>query len=140
MTDKTIAELKNIDITSLNNYYGLEKWYINMIGKKISELNLRDISTMIRQDLYVDISLPIAWRILCKSPFEGEMWEGQLLELLVRYFAEHKTALDSIECNAFLENIDEKTEKYEWDSVEKKKKYKEYVERFSCLVKGHKPL
>lgn len=139
MPGNTIAELKNVDITSFNNYYGLEKWYINMLSKKISELNLRDISTMLRQDVYVDIALPIVWRILCESPFEGEMWEGQLLELLIKYFADHKSALDSIECNSFLENLDEKIEKHEWDSEEKKEKYREYVARFDCLVKDRFP-
>lgn len=54
---------------------------------------------------------------------EGEMREGQLLELLVKNYADHKTALDSIVSNSFFEDLEEKIEKHGWDSEEKKEKH-----------------
>ena len=84
---------------------------------------------------YVDIALPIAWNIICESPFAGEMWNGQLLELLLSYLDGHAAALDSIKGNAFFENIDSKIEEHKWDDMARKVQYKEYVERLACLVK-----
>lgn len=92
MNEPILAQIKKIDPESLGTHYGLEVWNRSVLNKKISELNLRDISTMLRQDLYADIAMPIAWNILLRSPFEGEMWDGQLLEIVVEYFTKHKIA------------------------------------------------
>ena len=134
MNEPILAQIKKIDPESLGTHYGLEVWHRSVLNKKISELNLRDISTMLRQDLYADIATPIAWSILLRSPFEGEMWDGQLLKLVVEYLSKHKTAIRDIEITEFLEKLGTRIEEHEWDNENGPSDYKQTVNRLVDLL------
>lgn len=134
MNEPILAQIKKIDPESLGTHYGLEVWHRSVLNKKISELNLRDISTMLRQDLYADIAMPIAWNILHRSPFEGEMWDGQLLEIVVEYFTKHKIASKNIEIKEFLDKLGTRIEEHEWDYENGSSGYKKTVNTLVDLL------
>lgn len=87
-----IPEIKNIDMKAQKKECSLDEWYINILEKRQSELSILDISRMLRQDVFVDI--PIAFKRLLQNPFEGEMYDGQLLELLLQCLVKHLEYLD----------------------------------------------
>ncbi len=87
--NNNIAEIKNVDVRKLKNECPLDKWYIDILNKPICDLNILDLSRMIRHEVYPDIAIPLAWDILQKNPFEGEMYDGQLLEILTKYIEDH---------------------------------------------------
>jgi CDI immunity proteins len=135
MNEPTLAEMKKIDPEALGSHYGLEIWHRSVLAKRLSELDLRDLSTMLRQDLYADIALPIAWEILLRSPFEGEMWDGQLLETVVDYLTQHPIACRSIQgCKEFIEKLGTRLEEYEWDYENGPSNYQQAVNRLNDLL------
>lgn len=62
--------------------YSLQKWYNNLIEKKISKIEIADVLRMIRQKQFMDIAIFKAVYYLGKNPFSGELYEGELLEKL----------------------------------------------------------
>jgi len=134
MNEPTLAEMKKMDPEALESHYGLEIWHRSVLAKRPSELNLRDLSTMLRQDLYADIALPIAWESLLRSPFEGEMWDGQLLEIVVEYLTRHPIACRSIQGKEFIEKLGTRLEEYEWDYENGPSNNQQAVNRLADLL------
>lgn len=60
--------------------YPLQKWYNQLIDKKVSEIEVSDVLRMIRQNEFIDIAIQRAVKFLKENPFAGEMYEGELLE------------------------------------------------------------
>lgn len=110
--------------------YPLQKWYNQLIDKKISEVNVLDILRMIRQREFIDIAILRAVDYLKENPFIGDMYEGEVLE-----------KLSSIEVNSLTGYLDEikdilsialiKNESYEWLNNEEKKEFAEIIRKFS---------
>lgn len=78
------------DIKSLKYLYGLKKdisgfksslvtWYNEVVEKTYADLDARDVSKMIRQNILREIALDKAIEILQADPFIGEMSDGDLL-------------------------------------------------------------
>ncbi|WFR55942.1 contact-dependent growth inhibition system immunity protein [Anaerocolumna sp. AGMB13025] len=108
-----IYKIKNIDVNQLKNDSPLDQWFAKMIIKEENELDILDISRMLRQDVFSDIAIPIVWKILKENPFEGEMYEGQLLELLIRNLSnnpEKKNKKDYIEFMRLYEFFNDNSE------------------------------
>lgn len=82
MPDKTIGEIKKIDTHDISGESALDRWFQQLIQKRVSELTILDISRMLRQNIFLDIAIPMARQWLNNDPNAGEMYEGQLAELL----------------------------------------------------------
>ncbi len=128
-----IYKIKNINIKNLKNDSSLDTWYNQMIKKKVDELSLLDISRMLRQDIYGDIALPLAVRILIRNPLEGEMYEGQLLELMIKYITNHQECKKGIDYPLLSLAIDYALNTMEWDFEEDKEEYKDLVKQLEQL-------
>lgn len=131
--EKTIYEIKNIKLNGLKNECSLDEWYNSMILKKASELNILDISRMLRQDIYADIALPQILKVLYVDPLEGEMYEGQLLELMINYIKSHSEFKDEINYYQLKQTINKEIANIEWDFEEDKKTYCDLVEELDRL-------
>ncbi len=81
-------------VNSLKNLYGLEyhkgdfqsgltNWYNKLVDKTIEDLNVVDVAKMIRQNILKDVAINRAIELFLSEPFDGEMQDGDLLELLV---------------------------------------------------------
>lgn len=79
-----IYEIKNVDINKLKREMPLDQWFYELVQKKVTELTILDVSRMLRQNVFLDIAIPAAWNLLSEDPLCGEMYEGQLVELLTQ--------------------------------------------------------
>ncbi|SFU84804.1 hypothetical protein SAMN02910342_02039 [Butyrivibrio sp. INlla21] len=67
-----------------SNASPLELWYNGLINKSIDELSILDISRMLRQGVLLDMAMTKAMDILISNPFEGEIYDGDLLKQVIR--------------------------------------------------------
>lgn len=109
--------------------YPLQKWYNNLIEKRISEIEIADVLRMIRQKQFIDIAIFKAVYYLGKNPFSGELYEGELLEKLSTInkdqLMEYKNEIITILSNALEEN-----KKYEWLEEEEREEFKNIIDGF----------
>lgn len=131
----SIKSLKNIDIRTLKNDCALDSWYNDMIEKTPEELDIADISRMLRQDVFSDIAIPAAWKKLYSNPLSGEMYDGQLLETLLRYLSNHVEQLDAQKASNFLKLATDFLAVYEWELPEDRQDFEQLLLKISCMLK-----
>ena len=129
--NETIYQIKGIKLQELKWMSPLELWFNEMVRKRVEDLTLGDISRMLRQEIYLDIAVPCAYGRLRDNPFCGEMYDGQLLELLLRVLQNHPQERDIGFCRGFFMKAREELERYEWGSDDDKAVYLEWLEAFS---------
>ena len=134
MCKEIIADIKHINVTTLKTECSLDKWFSKMVNKTTDKLDILDISRMIRQDIYVDIALPIALKMIQDDPFNGEMYNGQLLELVERYLTKSPEYLKDFDFNSLLKKIDRKILVHIWEDDADKEAYMGTVEKFKNLI------
>jgi len=77
-------------LKSLKEIYGLEEdasgfgsslvlWYNRLIKKTYDDLNVKDVSIMVRQSILPELAIDKAIEILLKNPFSGDLGDGDLL-------------------------------------------------------------
>ncbi|MBC2392974.1 hypothetical protein BJV85_002551 [Clostridium acetobutylicum] len=91
---------------------------------------------MLRQEIYPDIAVPMAWKILKENPFEGEMYDGQLLELLVRHLMNSQEKKDEIDYINFKDTVYYKIDKYDWETQDDIKAYKVLLDKLDLIFKN----
>jgi len=115
--------------------YPLQKWYNNLIDKKISEIELSDVLRMIHQNEFVNIAVEKAIDYLKKNPFIGEMYEGELLESLfnidISNIIYYLGDLKNILYNALIAN-----KNYEWLNENERNEFTEIIKMFLDKIKG----
>ena len=84
-----IYEIKGLNLENLARESPLDQWFYKVVQKQVSQLDLLDISRMLRQEVFLDIAIPVTEQFLLKNPLCGEMYDGQLMELLVRVLEAH---------------------------------------------------
>ena len=131
----SIKSLKNIDIRTLKNDCALDSWYNDMIEKTPEELDIADISRMLRQDVFSDIAIPVAWQKLYSNPLSCEMYDGQLLETLLRYLSNHVEQLDAQRASNFLKLATDFLAVYEWELPEDRQDFEQLLLKISCMLK-----
>lgn len=89
MEEKRIFERKGISLNSLERDSSLGNWFYQMVQKKASELSLLDIYHMLRQEMFLDVAMPIAREMIQKDQLCGEMWDGQIMELMDDILKKH---------------------------------------------------
>ena len=63
-----IYRLKGIELKNLKRDSPLDKWFYEMIQKNVNMLTITDISHMLRQEIYLDIAIPLVWEQLFDNP------------------------------------------------------------------------
>jgi len=76
---KQVYELE-YDESGFNS--GLVEWYNSMIDKSIEELEVEDVARMIRQNILPKLAIDKAIEIFGNDPRAGELYEGEVLEVL----------------------------------------------------------
>lgn len=131
--DQSIYKLKGLDIHKLPEESPLDRWFVTMVQKKVNELSLADISRMLRQDVYIDIAFPVVWKSLIKDPFCGEMYDGQLLELLIKSLEKHPEEKEQDTYNSFLSSVNQMMDTYIWEDETDKEEYVGMIEKLKEL-------
>jgi hypothetical protein len=120
--------LLNQDSQNLESEYALDKWYNRLINKTADEIDLEDVSRMLSQSIFLDLGIKKAIEILLDDPVAGELYDGQLLELL-----------SSIDLNKFedlsqlrllLQKINNSVSNLDWSNEEDRKEYSELLTNF----------
>ena len=98
-----VKEIKRIcDIEKLEGFIvlpenkdhsALDKWYINVRRKKISELTDGDLARFIRQGIFLEYIIPEAIERLKINPFAGILYTGELI-----------SSIEKIEHSFWIEN------------------------------------
>jgi hypothetical protein len=79
----TIKAIYNLEYDKSNFNSGLINWYNNVIDKTINQLNVMDVSKMLRQNILWEVAINRAIELFIHDPFDGEMTDGDLLNLLL---------------------------------------------------------
>lgn len=111
---KDVFDLKN---NVQETRVGLVEWYNNLIEKSVSDLDISDVSKMLRQQILEEVAIDRALEMFINNPYCGDMWDGQLLLLLSK--CELKKLIDSKNFSKFkikLLKITEEKDKFEWQS------------------------
>ncbi|SCP99923.1 contact-dependent growth inhibition system immunity protein [Anaerobium acetethylicum] len=109
--------------------YPLQKWYNQLIDKKVSEIEVSDVLRMIRQNEFIDIAIQRAVKFLKENPFAGEMYEGELLEKM--------STLERGALKQYIQELREvlgvaliKNKTYEWLDEEERKDFEKVIGYF----------
>jgi len=78
-----LKEMYHLSYDSSGFESGLVNWYNRLIDKTITELNVKDVSKMIRQDILREVAVKKAIDLFLNDPYDGEYEDGDLLNLLV---------------------------------------------------------
>lgn len=133
--EEPIYQRKGIRLASLNHSCPLDEWYDAVVRKTESELSLLDICRMLRQEVLLDIAMPLARKILIKSPFCGELYDGQLFKLFIQILNVDPDERKVEFFNALIFKIREEIDLYEWILKEDRMEYEELVKQFVDLHK-----
>lgn len=133
MIEDDIYKIKGIELEKVKQNSPLDQWFYGMIQKKESELTLLDLSRLLRQEIYLDIAIPLACKKILENPFCGEMYEGQLVELLIRTLENNSEKKENGFYRLFAQDIAQKIDTHEWGSDEEKNEYKRLTEELERL-------
>lgn len=134
MDVRKIREIYNCDyITSNEELYPLQKWYNQLIDKKIIDISVADILRMIRQDEFMDIAIPKAISFLRENVFLGETYDGEMLEKLSSVEKSNMTPYIA-DLRKILEQALIEMEKYDWICDEEKEEFEEVVNKLKQKI------
>lgn len=81
MGKETIKKLFHLNYD--NQPYPLPIWYNQLLDKTTDEIDLKDIFRMINNNILPELAIEKAIDAFIVNPFDGEMMDGQILELFV---------------------------------------------------------
>lgn len=130
---KDIYMCKPIEVDG--ELFPLQKWYNQLIDKKLIVLEVSDITRMIRQKEFMDMAILKAIDYLKENPFIGEMYDGELLEKI------SGINVDSLrkyieEIRSILSNAIEKNEKYPWLLDEERIEFADMIKEFKSKIEN----
>lgn len=82
MKGKQIKDLYGLQYD--NQSYPLSVWYNQLIDKTIDQISLRDVFSMISNDILPEVAIDKAIEFFVNDPFAGENYPGQILESFVK--------------------------------------------------------
>ena len=131
---KDIYSCKLEQNSDSNKVYNLEIWYNKLLEKTYSELTVADVLRMIRQEVFVEIALKKAIDILKNNPLVGEMYEGELLEKVLKEEIETITQKYNEDIKMILKKAKEKAENYEWITNDEKNDFLNLIKYYKLKL------
>jgi|APHig6443717497_1056834.scaffolds.fasta_scaffold235489_1 hypothetical protein len=128
-SNEKISNILKVKSEEINIKCELDKWYISILNKTIEELNVNDVYRMLRQDILIEIAVDKAIKILEENPLEGEMYDGQLLELLYSlHINKYKEYIPKVK--DLLIKINSNISSFEWMCDDDFKEYLDVMKRY----------
>lgn len=125
--ERKIKDIYNCNyIKTDKEIYPLQKWYNQLIDKKYYEIDLKDVLKMIRQNEFIDLAVLKAICYLKENPFIGELYEGELIECLLKV-DRSKIKPYIAELNNILSVALELNKNYEWLIEEERLEFEETI-------------
>lgn len=124
---RKIKDIYNcVAIISDEELYPLQKWYNQLIDKKISEITVSDVLRMIRQKQFINLAMTKAIFFLQDNVFIGESYDGEMLEKISEmdgmFLTGYADDLKNITKNAL-----EKSSMHEWSYEGEDDEFKEVI-------------
>lgn len=109
------------DISNFNS--GLVIWYNQMIDKSLDELDVVDVSKMVRQDILKKVALGRAIDLFIADPYDGEFDDGGLLNVIVsqNYIIDDDSKVN--ELKELLPKLALEYLEFDWPNEELKNRY-----------------
>ncbi|WP_028543622.1 contact-dependent growth inhibition system immunity protein [Paenibacillus taiwanensis] len=132
--NKTIKDfyLLNQQKQTVETEYALDNWYNRLIDKTEAEVDLTDVCKMLLQNVFIEIAIKKAMDILDENPIAGDMYDGQVLELL--YSVNLTKFEDLCKLRMILKKINIRLSSLEWSNEEDRKEYSDILENFMRIV------
>lgn len=128
-SDVRISNMLNVDCQKTDKECGFDKWYIELLSKRIKELDENDVYRMLRQEILIEVAVYKAIEIIKHNPLAGEMYDGQFLELLYSMdTSKYKNCIPQVK--DILKEIRENISAFEWMCEDDAKAYSVVVEKF----------
>ena len=134
-TNKPIKEIYNV----YNNFpieSKYDKWYKELLNKGTDEINVVDVYNMLRQDVFKELAILCACNFIEKNPLEGEMYNGQLLEILSELSIEEIKQYQ-IYLEPLLIQAEKVLKTYSWENPEERNEYKIIVNEFRNKLRNY---
>ena len=119
----TLKDILHIDNATVDDNSPLGQWYKEVINKSLEDITIGDYSRMLRQNVLLHIAVPNTLSILFDNPFEGEMYDGEMLELLIRVTKANKGLVTQKNLQELLMVAKKEIDRYEWESERDKEEY-----------------
>ncbi|MBU2704067.1 hypothetical protein Ga0466249_005219 [Sporomusaceae bacterium BoRhaA] len=119
--------------------YGLEVWFNSLLKKRIGELDVNDICTMLRQDILIEeIALDKAIEFIRQNPLAGNMFDGEILEMINRiplekYLSKEQLIRDLI---SILVDIKDNLIRLDWICEDDMKRYSSILSSMLCKLEN----
>lgn len=130
---EAIYKKKGLELDGLKQDFPLERWFYQMVQKNENDLTIKDISHMLRQEVYLDLAIPIAWKRIMDNPLCGELYDGQMIELLTRVFVNNPELKEKENYITFKKKLEQVYNLYEWDDDYEKEEYEKILIAFKYL-------
>lgn len=114
MDNKTLRELFENNTTTNEDSSPLERWFYELLNKKTADLTIGDISRMLRQDVFPDLAIPVTMNKLAADPFEGEMYDGELIKHFVKALEKYPHSIDNKLLKEIIDKADAEKGSFEW--------------------------
>lgn len=107
----------------------MQKWYNQLLDKDYNDLEVLDVTRMIKQKKFLELATAKAMDCNKANPFCGDLWERKVLELLCKldmnYLKGYCEDLNDILLRAFMQ-----AQEHEWLCEEEKVAYSKLVGSF----------
>ena len=132
---KTLREIYEYDlIEEEGEDFAVDEWFNSIMEKTKDQLDVSDVSRMLRQKICSRVAIKRAIEMLSDDPFIGEMFEGQLMFNLCMG-KEKYLKLFYHQMEPVLENAAVMAKSHNWSSQEQKEEYLDVVANFSRKIK-----
>lgn len=128
-TIKDIEMIKGIEDSEINTEEGsLPKWYDSIRNIPLSKLDDKDISILVRQNIYLEFIMNEVIKRLYANPFLGKKYDGELVAALAKrvdnqFWRDHeKFQLMMLELVEFVK-INHLIDTYDWIEEEEKEDF-----------------
>ena len=119
---------------TLKNKYRLEydtsgfpssliRWYNQVIDKSVGELNVSDVSRMIRQNILPDVAIERAIELFLDNTFDYEMREGDLLELLAVHSTDVMKNNRVQALTSLILKLGDETDSFDWSDEDSRMRF-----------------
>lgn len=134
--NEKISRILNVKSEEIDLKCEMDKWYVTLLNKTIAEITINDVSRMLSQDILIELAIDKAIKILKENPLAGEMYDGQLLELLYSIDVnKYKKIINEV--RSILINIKSNISSFEWMCDEDSKEYLMVLEDYLEKVNSH---
>ena len=131
---KSLRELYGLTYDESGFGSGLIRWYNKLIDKSVDELEIADVSKMIRQNILLDIATQKAINIFLYRPYDGEYQDGDLLSLLLTLDISQIDNEQLNELNVFLQELKSNYRNYDWESNQMRDQYAKELNDFEAKI------